>query len=124
MDRRKILMLALCLLAGLLAVRAWWLSLRAPTSAIPCACRATSPCGRNPFFIPEARKARERGEANYPEPSAHGIQPAWGFSISHAENVTLKDVRLETVSPDERPPYYLSHTRRVTFRRVKPAFRQ
>lgn len=55
---------------------------------------------------------------------AHGIQPAWGFSISHAEDITLKDVRLETVSPDERPPYYLSHTRRVTFRRVKPAFRQ
>lgn len=80
--------------------------------------------GRNPFFIPEARKAHERGEANYPEPSAHGIQPAWGFSISHAEDITLKDVRLETVSPDERPPYYLSHTRRVTFRRVKPAFRQ
>ena len=31
--------------------------------------------GRNPFFIPEARQPGQVGEANYPEPSAHGIQP-------------------------------------------------
>lgn len=69
--------------------------------------------GRNPFFVPEARKAHERGEANYPEPSAHGIQPAWGFSISHAENIRLKNVRLETILPDERPPFHLENTKNI-----------
>ena len=74
--------------------------------------------GRNPFFIPDARKAGELGESNYPEPSAHGIQPAWGFSISHAENIKLKNVRLETIHPDERQPFYLSETRNIRSRRV------
>ena len=69
--------------------------------------------GRNPFFIPEARQKGQRGEADYPEPSAHGIQPAWGFSISHAENILLKNVRLETIQPDERPTYHFEHTRRI-----------
>ncbi len=70
-------------------------------------------CGRNPFFIPEARKNGEIGEANYPEPSAHGIQPSWGFSIIHAEDISLKNVRLETILPDERPAYFLKDTRDI-----------
>lgn len=69
--------------------------------------------GRNPFFIPEARKPGQVGEARYPEPSAHGIQPAWGFSISHAEDILLKNVRLETIRPDERPVYHFVHTRNI-----------
>lgn len=69
--------------------------------------------GRNPFFIPEARKPSEAGEAKYPEPSAHGIQPAWGFSISHAEDIRLKDIRLETILPDERPAFHLYKTKRL-----------
>ena len=71
------------------------------------------PRGRNPFFIPEARKPGQVGEARYPEPSAHGIQPAWGFSISHAEDILLKNVRLETIRPDERPVYHFVHTRNI-----------
>ena len=69
--------------------------------------------GCNPFFIPEARKNSEPGEANYPEPSAHGIQPAWGFSISHAEDITLKNIHLETRHHDERPAFYLHQTARI-----------
>lgn len=69
--------------------------------------------GRNPFFIPEARKPGEKGEKLYPEPSAHGIQPAWGFNISHAENVRLKNIRLETVLPDERPVYHVTDVKNV-----------
>ena len=69
--------------------------------------------GSNPFFIPEARQHGQMGEANYPEPSAHGIQPAWGFSISYAENIRLKDVRLETIAPDERQSLYLHQTKRI-----------
>ena len=69
--------------------------------------------GRNPFFIPEARKDNESGEAHYPEPSAHGIQPAWGFSISHAEDITLKNIHLETLKHDERPAFFLHETARI-----------
>jgi hypothetical protein len=69
--------------------------------------------GSNPFFRPEARKPGQPGEANYPEPSAHGIQPAWGFSISHARNIRLKNVRLETIQPDERPMLHLENTSNV-----------
>lgn len=69
--------------------------------------------GSNPFFIPEARRHGQMGEANYPEPSAHGIQPAWGLSISYAENIRLKDVRLETIAPDERQSLYLHQTKRI-----------
>ena len=69
--------------------------------------------GSNPFFIPEARRHGQLGEANYPEPSAHGIQPAWGLSFSHAENIRLKDVRLETIAPDERPPLHFHQTKNI-----------
>ncbi len=74
--------------------------------------------GRNPFFIPEARQPSEHGEANYPEPSAHGIQPAWGFSISHAEDIRLKKVHLETIHPDERPAFHMEHTKNHRFSKV------
>lgn len=72
----------------------------------------------NPFFIPSARKATEKGEANYPEPSAHGIQPAWGFSISHAENIRLKNIHLETIQKDERPVFYMKYTKRIRSKKV------
>jgi len=77
--------------------------------------------GCNPFFIPEARKTGQLGEANYPEPSAHGIQPAWGFSISHAEKIYLKNVRLETIHPDERPAFHFANTKNI---RISPPPRQ
>ena len=69
--------------------------------------------GRNPFFIPEARQPGQAGEANYPEPSAHGIQPAWGFSISNAEDIRLKNVHLETILPDERPQFHFENTKNI-----------
>ncbi len=75
--------------------------------------------GVNPFFVPEARKDGELGEARYPEPSAHGIQPAWGFSISHAEDILLRDIRLETRRHDERPAFYQYKTQRVKRKNVK-----
>ena len=74
--------------------------------------------GSNPFFIPEARRHGQLGEANYPEPSAHGIQPAWGLSFSHAENIRLKDVRLETIAPDERPPLHFHRAKRIRLSEV------
>ena len=73
--------------------------------------------GRNLFFVPEARRPGQFGEANYPEPSAHGIQPAWGFSISHAEDIRIKKVRLETIRPDERPVFHFESTKNI---RISP----
>ena len=69
--------------------------------------------GCNPFFFSEKRPASQIGESNYPEPSAHGIQPAWGFSISYAENIRLKNVHLETIHPDERPVFYFNNTKNI-----------
>ena len=75
--------------------------------------------GVNPFFIPAARKPSQLGEANYPEPSAHGIQPAWGFSISHAENIRLRHINLETRIPDERPWLHQKDTRKVRMKHIQ-----
>ena len=69
--------------------------------------------GHNPFFYEKGRTESRRGVVKYPEPSAHGIQPAWGFSISHAENIRLKNVRLETILPDERPKFHFNNTKDI-----------
>ncbi len=69
--------------------------------------------GCNPFFYEPARKEKGRGVRSYPEPSAHGIQPAWGFSISHAEDITLRRIRLTIATPDERPWLYELDTKRI-----------
>ena len=74
--------------------------------------------GVNPFFVPSARKQSEPGESNYPEPSAHGIQPAWGFSITHAENILLRNVNLSCTQPDERPWLYQKNTKKLRLRQV------
>lgn len=53
----------------------------------------------NPFFF-----GRNSG---YPEPSAHGIQPAWGLSMQHARNITFDNVTMELMQPDEREKIFL-----------------
>ena len=75
--------------------------------------------GCNPFFYEPARKDKSRGVRSYPEPSAHGLQPAWGFSISHAEDITLRCVRLSTATPDERPWLYENNVKRLKMRNLK-----
>lgn len=74
--------------------------------------------GSNPFFIPKARKPGQPGEANYPEPSAHGIQPSWGFSILHAQDILLKNIKLETIKPDERPMIYQRDTKNIRTKKM------
>ncbi len=69
--------------------------------------------GANPFFYSEARKSGEHGVDNYPEPSAHGIQPAWGLSIEYAEKIRLNNVQLELMKPDERPCFHFKDTKRI-----------
>ena len=76
--------------------------------------------GSNPFFFKPANASQpQRGEKNYPEPSAHGLQPAWGFSIIHAENISLSNVDLVTQTHDERPWLYQESTSRVKMKKVK-----
>jgi len=75
--------------------------------------------GCNPFFYEPARKDKSRGVRSYPEPSAHGLQPAWGFSISHAEDITLRRVRLSTATPDERPWLYENNVKRLKMHNLK-----
>lgn len=55
--------------------------------------------GSNPFFFGRL--------SGYPEPSAHGIQPAWGVSMSHARNITFDNVTMELQTPDERDKMHL-----------------
>ena len=55
--------------------------------------------GANSFFF-----GRNSG---YPEPSAHGIQPAWGLSMQHARNIKFKNVTMELMQPDEREKIFL-----------------
>lgn len=61
--------------------------------------------GTNPFFYHEG--------GTYPEPAAHGIQPAWGLNIHHARGVTLRRVTFQLQTPDERPMLYRHDTRRL-----------
>jgi len=76
--------------------------------------------GSNPFFFPNGQDTSYGlSKTRYPEPSAHGIQPAWGFSISHAENVKLENVQMETLTTDERPVFHFENTKRIRMKNVK-----
>lgn len=65
--------------------------------------------GTNPFFYHDG--------GNYPEPSAHGIQPAWGLSATYAEGIVLDNVKFELLSSDERPMIYKKHVKRMKIRK-------
>ncbi len=69
--------------------------------------------GSNPFFFHSDGNPPGKGLFKYPEPSAYGIQPAWGFSIQHAEHITLKNIHLEVVRPDERPKFHFYATKHI-----------
>lgn len=75
--------------------------------------------GSNPFFFSGKGKARislHEEMEGYPEPSAHGIQQAWGFSISHAENLLLENVHLETMAHDERQAVFTRDAKKVRYK--------
>ena len=77
--------------------------------------------GSNPFFYSDTGRAginRHWERAGYPEPSAHGIQKAWGLSVSHVEDLRLEDIYLETMRHDERQAVFTQECRRVRMKRV------
>ena len=72
--------------------------------------------GANPFFYAPARRRSDRGVRAYPEPSAHGIQPAWGFSISHVHHIDLNRISFTSTLPDQRPVCHFDSTSHIRLR--------
>ncbi len=46
-------------------------------------------------------------EAAYPEPSMFGATPCYGFFLRHVRGITLENIGLHTLTPDERPAFSL-----------------
>ena len=67
---------------------------------------------RDPYDVPHM-------EHGYPEPSSHGILPAYGLFISHARGVTLDNVTLETINEDKRPPIVLMDVEDIRLSNMK-----
>ncbi len=67
---------------------------------------------RDPFNPPELEKG-------YPEPSAFGLLPAYGFYIRHARRITLRDVTIRFMEKDERAPVVLDDVSDALFERFR-----
>lgn len=63
---------------------------------------------RQPYEVPQMEKG-------YPEPSSHGILPAYGLFISHARRVRVDNVRLEFMEKDFRPAIVLMDVENISF---------
>ena len=78
---------------------------------------------------PRAQAAQQQAEHDpydvnqqvhgYPEPSSHGILPAYGLFISHATNVSVDHVEFETIEEDKRPVIVLMDVQDVKFADMK-----
>ena len=62
----------------------------------------------NPYGVPDMEKG-------YPEPSSHGILPAYGLFIKHAKNVRIDKVEFETLQEDQRPAIVLMDVDGIKF---------
>jgi len=67
---------------------------------------------RDPYRPPELEKG-------YPEPSAFGLLPAYGFYIRHARGVSLRDVSVSFLETDERSPVVLDDVSDIVFDRFR-----
>ncbi|MCB1121713.1 MAG: right-handed parallel beta-helix repeat-containing protein [Verrucomicrobiae bacterium] len=70
---------------------------------------------RDPFDPPELEKA-------YPEPSVFGILPAYGMFIRHAKGIRIRDLKVSTKQPDERPAFVLQDVSDCHFDRMEADF--
>jgi polygalacturonase len=57
-----------------------------------------------------ARRPDDLADA-YPEPSMFGPTPAYGLWARHVDGLRLDNVRIETLTPDQRPPILLQSAR-------------
>ena len=62
----------------------------------------------------DAKREPPEVEDAYPEPSMFGTLPAFGVFVRHARGITLRDVIIQTMSPDARPPVLLQDVRGMT----------
>lgn len=67
---------------------------------------------RDPFAVPERPRA-------YPEPSMFGLLPASAVFARHVRHLTVRDLRYEFATPDERPLVVLDDTEDVTLTRFR-----
>lgn len=78
----------------------------------------------NTFFNKELSKGREliydipQMADGYPEPSSHGILPAYGLFVSHARNISFRNFRFETIEPDARHAILLMDVENISFENV------
>ncbi len=56
---------------------------------------------------------------DYPEFSMFGELPAWGFYARHVENLQMKNIRLECLSPDFRPALVFDDAQGLQLRQIK-----
>lgn len=56
---------------------------------------------------------------DYPEFSMFGELPAWGFYVRHVENLRMKNIRLECLSPDFRPALVVDDVQGLQLRHFK-----
>ena len=54
----------------------------------------------------------------YPEPSSHGVLPAYGLFVSHAKEITFRNFKFETLEPDSRHAILLIDVENITFENV------
>lgn len=57
-------------------------------------------------------------QGDYPEFSMFGEMPAWGFYIRHAENITMKNIRLKLDKHDFRPAFVLDDAKGIDLDKV------
>lgn len=67
---------------------------------------------RDPYDVPQMVKG-------YPEPSSHGILPAYGLFISHAKNVKIDNVEIAAIEEDKRPVIVLMDVEDIKFSDMK-----
>ena len=78
----------------------------------------------NSFFNKELKKGRKsvydipQQEKGYPEPSSHGVLPAYGLFVSHARNVSFRNFIFETAEADSRHAVLLMDVENASFENV------
>ena len=58
-------------------------------------------------------------ETAYPEPGRFYPMPASGFYIRHVKNIEMSNIELAYITPDERPPFFLTDVEGADFFRLK-----
>jgi polygalacturonase len=67
----------------------------------------------------DAKREPLEVEDAYPEPSMFGTVPAAGFYVRHARGISMRDIVVTTMSPDDRPRMVLQDAHNVTLDHVE-----